>query len=136
MDKIVKLADNVGHVIIATADKNGIPHIASAGRLRYDSKNKLIKVSEWFCSNTVANLNMNKFISIAVWDPVADIGYQLRGTLQGVYNNAVLNGYMEDEKRVHFPQTRQELLIKVEKISDFNSEVHSDQDLLNLQEQG
>lgn len=136
MDKIVKLADNVGHVIIATADKKGIPHIASAGRLKYDGKNKLIKVSEWFCSNTVTNLNMNKFISIVVWDPVTNIGYQLRGSLQRVYNNAVLNGYIENEKRVHFPQTRQELLIKVEKISDFNSEVHSDQDLLNLQEQG
>lgn len=136
MDKIVELADNVGHVFIATADKNGIPHIATAGKLRYDSGKKLIKVSEWFCSNTVANLNTNKFISIAVWDTASDKGYQLRGTLEGVHNNAVLNGYMENEKRVHFPQTRQELLIKVEKISDFNSVVHSDQDLLNLQEQG
>ncbi|OHB77452.1 MAG: hypothetical protein A2Z25_19200 [Planctomycetes bacterium RBG_16_55_9] len=62
-----------------------------------------------------------------------DRGFQLQGTVMAVQNNAVLNGYTEREDYEHFPQTRHELRIKVEKITEFSHAVHSDENLVSLQ---
>jgi predicted pyridoxine 5'-phosphate oxidase superfamily flavin-nucleotide-binding protein len=130
LEQAAACAERVGYVFIATSDKNGVPHIATAGRMEYDAGTDLIRLTEWFCSKTVANLNFNRFISVAAWQPECDKGYQLQGHLVEVRNTAVLNGYLEREAREHVPQARHELLVKVEKITEFGHAAHSDENLV------
>ena len=129
----VKFAHSCDYIILATADSQGIPHIAIAGKLDYDTDNELLKVSEWFCPKTLENLNINKHISLAAWNAESDKGYQLQGTLLEGKTTAVLNGYTEKESQQYFPQSREELLIKIENITEFRHTIHSDKNLMNIQ---
>jgi len=71
-----QLAGRIGHVFIATADSNGQPHIAAAGKLA-QTPEKHLMLTEWFCPRTLANLQMNSHLSIVIWDPDVDSGYQI-----------------------------------------------------------
>ncbi len=130
INKTIKFARNVGYVIIATCDREGGPHIATAGKLRYDSSDNLVRVSEWFCTKTVENLNLNRNISVVAWEPGRDIGYQLQGMVVEIQNNAILDGYTPKEDQMHVPQARHELAIEVERITEFSHAVHSDENLM------
>jgi hypothetical protein len=131
--KTIKFAKNVGYVIIATCDRDGKPHIATAGKLRYDDgDNNVVRVSEWFCTKTVENLHLKGHISVVAWEPGRDIGYQLLGKVLEIQNNAVLNGYTPKEDLMHVPQTRHELAIEVEKITEFSHAVHNDENLMQV----
>jgi hypothetical protein len=134
LKKAVEIAENGGCIIIATSDSKGIPHIATAGKLQCDANKDMVKVTEWFCSKTVANLRTNEHISVAVWQPQVDKGYQLRGVLTGIENTAVLDGYMPQEAQEQVPQSRKELLIQVEAVTEFRHAVHSDENLLEAQD--
>jgi hypothetical protein len=59
----VKIGTQAGHVLIATADSAGIPHIAAAGRIERESSSSVV-VMEWFCPGTVANLRRNAGVSV------------------------------------------------------------------------
>ena len=131
LDQAAAYAEHVGYVFIATSDENGVPHIATAGKMEYDAGTNLVRLTEWFCSKTVANLNSNRHISVAAWEPDIDKGYQLQGRLVEVRNSAVLDGYLKRETREHVPQARHELLIEVEKITEFGHAVHSDENLVS-----
>jgi len=135
LKRIAKIAKNAGYVILATSDKEGKPHIATAGELKYDTNEDLLRISEWFCSKTVANLHVNEHISIVAWEPEVDKGYQLQCSLKEVRNTAVLNGYAAKEAEKHIPQKRHELLVKLEKITEFSHTIHSDENLINLQKE-
>ena len=132
LKQFVEIAKIAGYVILATSDKDGRPHIATAAKLEYETVGDWLKISEWFCSKTVANLHVNEHISIVAWQPETDKGYQLLCKLKEVRNSAVLNGYTEKEAKEHIPQSKHELLVEVEKITEFSHAVHSDEDLMNL----
>jgi general stress protein 26 len=134
LKQVVRFTKDIDYIIMVTTSRDGVPHITTAGELKYDENKNLIKIAEWFCSTTVANLNANKHIGIVVWKPEIDRGYQLQGSLMEVRNTAVLDGYTKKESQTQFPQTRKELLIKVEKITEFSHTVHSDENLMDLQE--
>lgn len=135
LKQAVEITENGGYIIIATTDKNGTPHIATAGKLECDDIKDVIKVTEWFCSKTVANLRIKKQISVAVWNPEMDKGYQLQGNLIEVRDKAVLDGYTKEELQEQIPQAKRELLIKVELITEFSQAIHSDENLLKLQDE-
>lgn len=125
LEKAVSLAKKVGYVFIATANAEGISHIAAAGKMELSGKG-CVSVTEWFCSQTVANLQENKCTSIVVWDPASDNGYQLLGQLEKVEDSGILDGYVPNEEKLHLPQVERKLLIKIEKILDFRCGPHSD----------
>jgi len=133
VDKKIKFAKNVGYVIIATSGRESKPHVATAGKLRYDSVDDLLRVSEWFCTKTVENLHSNRRVSVVAWEPGRDIGYQLQGVVVEIRNSAVLDGYTPREGHMHVPQARHELAIEVEKITEFSHAVHSDDNLMHAQ---
>ncbi len=124
--KAIALAERVGHVLVATADAEGLPHIAAAQRLA-PADEGAIAVAAWFCPGTVANVEQNKKIAIAVWDPVADAGYQLLGNVESSEVVAMLDGYApEAERTAPPPQAERRLIVRVSKILRFSHAPHSD----------
>ncbi len=124
--KAVSLADKVTAIFVATADAQGIPHLAAAGKVKLIEPNT-IAVTEWFCPGTVANVQANKQISVVIWDQTADTGYQLVGKVEKIDEMGILDGYApQQEQKPPLPQVRRQLVIKVEKIIGFKLAPHSD----------
>jgi hypothetical protein len=126
LSKVVALAEEVGHVLVATADAVGLPHVASAGRLTLASDGRVL-LAEWFCPGTMSNLQQNRRIALVVWDADTDTGYQLPGKVEQVQDLAILDGYApEQEGESSPPQVERELLVRVDKILAFSHAPHSD----------
>jgi predicted pyridoxine 5'-phosphate oxidase superfamily flavin-nucleotide-binding protein len=125
LEKTVALAGHLRHVLVATADGDGLPHIASAGRL--SARGGRVVLAEWFCPGTLANLQQNRRISIVVWDAEQDLGYQLLGEVEEVKELGMLDGYVPgEEDRPPIPQVERELIANVTKILAFSHGPHSD----------
>ena len=126
LKEIVHLAQKVGYIFIATANADGMPHMAAAGKLEPVAED-CVAVTEWFCPGTIANLYVNKYISIVIWAKDPDNGYQLLGRLDKINDLAILDGYAPKIERTHpVPQIEKQLIIKVEKIIEFKLASHSD----------
>jgi len=123
--EVEQLAAKVGHVFIATADSNGQPHIAAAGKLA-QTPEKHLMITEWFCPGTLANLQMNSHLSIVVWDPDVDSGYQIIGELEAIKDIGILDGYSKSQVRPSIPQVERQLLLHVDKILGFKRSPHTD----------
>ena len=126
LEKAIDLSQRIGFVCVATADREGMPHIATAGKMELLDEGCLA-IREWFCPGTIANLQTNKFMSVMVWDRDSDSGYQMLGKLEKIEELGILNGYAPDiESGPPLPQVERRLLIKVEKITNFKLGPHSD----------
>lgn len=126
LEKAIDLAAQLGHVFVATADSAGMPHVAAAARIR-QSEQGLVTVSAWFCPGTMANLEDNQHISLVIWDPAVDKGFQLLGEMVNVAEQAMMNGYsMEAEKNAPIPQVERKLIVRILKILAFSHAPHSD----------
>lgn len=126
LKEAVALAKKTGHVLLATADGHGMPHIAAAGQIEQIGQDR-IAVSEWFCPGTVKNLQTNRHLSIVVWDSIDDCGCQLLGHLETAKDIAVLDGYAPDVvKRPALPQVEKQLLIRIDSIFEFKLGPHTD----------
>ena len=126
LPQAVDLAKKVGRVLLATADSQGRPHMAAAGKLELAEDNS-VAVTEWFCPGTVANLANNKCLAIVVWDESSDSGYQMLGRLEKLQDLGILDGYTQAEDTgPAMPQVQRQLLINVDRIIDFKLGPHSD----------
>jgi len=126
LGNVVELARKAGYVYVATADGVGMPHITVAGSLGRGGDDEVV-IKEWFCPGTMANLKVNRAVSVAVWDLHCDVGYQLLGELERIDDLAVADGYaprVEGEEAV--PQVEKQLVIHVEKVLDFTLAPHCD----------
>ncbi len=125
--KAMEMAKKIGHVFLATADKTAKPHMSSIGQSINLNGEDRLKLKAWFCQDTLKNLQQNPKISIIVWDPVQDTGYQLAGTMENMKKAAELDGYAAglEEKR-HFPQVEWEILVRVEHIFNFQEKPYID----------
>jgi len=124
--KVVGLAGVVGHIFVATADERGTPHVAAAGKLSSPGTDRLA-VEAWFCPGTMENLRRNKNASVVVWDPMADVGYQIIGELERIEDVAILDGCApEVEKKTPTPQVDRRLVVRVQKVIRFSHAPHSD----------
>jgi len=122
----VALGRRLQQVFVATADKNGMPHIAAAAELNRPAGGQ-VAVAAWFCPATIDNLQHNRLISLVVWDPLADQGYQLLGTVAHMEDTAMLNGYSPlVEQTAPLPQAQRTLTVQVDKILAFSQAPHSD----------
>jgi len=126
LNNAIDLAEKLGHVFVATADSSGMPHVAAAARMQRAPADQ-VAVSAWFCPGTIANLGDNRHISLVVWDPPSDRGYQLLGEVMQVEEEAMMNGYSaETELRSPMPQVERKLVVRVAKILAFSHAPHSD----------
>jgi len=126
IEKAIELAAELGHVFLATADGGGLPHMAASRSLTAEPDGAL-GISEWFCPGTLANLQINPGISIVVWNPVNDLGYQILGQCEKVEDLSVMDGFLPgDKKEPPLPQVERKILVKVNKIIHFSHAPHSD----------
>lgn len=126
LDEAIELAKHVGHVFVATADTDGLPHVATAAKLELLSADR-IGVSSWFCPGTMANVQSNPRIALVVWDGETDTGYQIFGEVEQVRDLAILDGYSPDlGRKGHLPQVERELFIRPDRIIAFSQAPHSD----------
>ena len=122
----VALGEKLQHIFVATADAEGLPHVAAAGKISSLSGGQ-VAVSAWFCPGTVMNLQKNRRVALVVWDAAADIGYQILGVVEKVEEKAMMDGYspeMEDSPPP--PQVERQLFVRVDKALNFSHAPHND----------
>ena len=113
-------------MFLATADPGGLPHVAAAGKIGYTSEGR-VSVSAWFCPGTMLNLQENREVSIVVWQPATDVGYQLLGEVEDVQETAFMDGYAAElEGMPPSPQVERTLMVRVDKVLAFSHAPHSD----------
>lgn len=128
LEDAAKLCDKTGHVFVATVNAEAVPHVTAAEMLEVVGDN-CVEITEWFCPVTVSNLQVNKSISIVVWDPDSDMGYQLLGNMEKLCDEAVADGYSAElDVGIPKPQVERRITICVDKILDFSVAPHSDVD--------
>lgn len=121
----VDLAARMGHVFVATVGPDGTPHMAAAAKVALTGD--VVVVSAWFCPATVTNLRNNRAISLVVWEPSSDQGYQLLGQVERVEELTMMDGFLPGrEEDPPLPQVERELAVRVERILDFHHAPHSD----------
>jgi hypothetical protein len=126
--RVVKMAGD-GYVFVATADSQGTPHLAAAGELSR-TESELLAATEWFCPRTVKNLKENRSVTISVWQPDSDRGYQIAGKLEHIEDVGVLDGFSpEQETDEPLPQVEKRLLIRPLSVSEFRQAPHTDSEI-------
>ena len=125
-EKAVDIGKRVGYALVATCDNKGLPHLAASGRIEAELGGH-VAVSEWFCPGTLANLEVNPRISIVVWDPATDTGFQLIGESAGIEETAMLDCFSPTLQKPS-PQVERRIRVRVEKIMDFSHAPHSDKE--------
>lgn len=126
IEKAIKLGNEQGNVFLATADAQGLPHIATSRKLNSEP-NGDIGIREWFCPGTLANLQVNPRISIVVWDPQIDTGYQILGSCEKIEDLSVMDGFSsEAEDDTPLPQVERKIAVKVSKVIHFSHAPHGD----------
>ncbi len=137
VEQAVALARRTGHVLLATADEQGLPHV-SVGTCTHASGLELT-ISEWFCPRTLQNLEQNPRVAVVVWDPVSDTGYQMLGHVEAVNELHTLGctdaarageGSAESAPPLQAPDappaTEHALLVAIERVLDFRRAPHGD----------
>lgn len=120
------LSQKVGYVLVATADKHGVPHLAVSGSLKILDTNT-VSVTQWFCPGTMENLQVNPGISLVIWDSSLDYGFQLSGKIDNIKDIALIDGFDPNEKeKVHIPQVERQLTVKIDKVMHFKKAPHTD----------
>jgi hypothetical protein len=128
LERFKKLVKKVRTVYIATADRTGTPHIAASEGLTFTEEGHIL-FKAWFCLKTVANLEKNRKLSLAVLDPKTQEGYQILGEIKRIEAGAMLDGYGPEREKdwAGYPQAEHQLLIHAKKISSLTSGPHSDE---------
>ena len=126
IEKVLEMAEHLKHVYVATADDGGLPHVSAAGKLEITSEGDLA-VSEWFCPGTLSNAQVNPKVSLVVWRPDIDTGYQILGKIIEIRDLAILDGYSREPSGLsQIPQVERQLVIRAEKVIAFQHAPHSD----------
>jgi hypothetical protein len=116
----------VGHLFPATADAAGSPHIAVVKDIEPGPGDSVL-LTMWPCQYTFANLEKNPNVSLVIWQPEKDTGYQLCGKVEDIENVAVLNGYLPGlENKKHYPQEEIKVRVRIKKVLNFQQAPHLD----------
>ena len=128
LDEVKKLIQGVKLVYVATANKEGIPHIAASEGMTIADGDRVV-LRAWFCIRTVGNLQENPRLSLAVLNPETGEGYQLFGELERIERGAMLDGFAFEKERewAGYPQAEHQLYIRIKAISHLTSGAHSDE---------
>jgi hypothetical protein len=124
-EQIRRLVENIPYVFVSTVDSSGQPHMAIGDQVTVSGDSLLI-FENWFCPSTLQNITCNSHVSVVAVEPGMGTGYQMIGSVIRSDNTAILNGY---DPVVNLPETPQVLTrftVKVYKILEFTSGIHSD----------
>jgi predicted pyridoxine 5'-phosphate oxidase superfamily flavin-nucleotide-binding protein len=116
--------------VVATSDSKGRVHLASARDMRVLDGDR-VAFEEWFCNETLSNLENNPHVTVGVVDSNTGKGYQLLGQLVGADPEAMTDGFSRGEEVLpgQYPQTRYRLSIEVFSVIELNTGPHSDKEL-------
>lgn len=81
--EVVNFGGNLKHVLVATTDGNGIPHLSAASSVGLSSDG-LLAVRKCYCQKTMDNVRENPLLSVLILNANLACGYQLIGRLQGM----------------------------------------------------
>jgi hypothetical protein len=126
IQKAVDMGTRVGYALVATCDNKGLPHLAQSRKIETEFDGH-VAVSEWFCPGTLSNLEVNPKISLVVWDPASDTGFQLIGESVGIEEAAMLDGY-STTPQTPVPQVERKIRLRVDKVMQFSHAPHSDEE--------
>lgn len=129
LSEISLLSQSTGFVLVATASRDGTPHLSVAESLSVDHANR-ISVLGWYCPGTIANLKLNRNVSFTVWNPDSDKGFQITGELVEIRETGMLDGFAPQEETAPVPQVQWKMRANVKKITTFHSAPHSDLELI------
>lgn len=107
---------------LATADPAGVPHLAVGEIVEAGTETLLFR--GWLCPRTLANLEDNQAVSLAVG--LGPAGLQFVGTVVEKTIDAVLDGYQEAED---VPQVRYRLAVKPAETLSMTDRAHTDRPL-------
>jgi hypothetical protein len=129
LDAALEVFARVGRCWVATSGADGSPHLATAnGMERRPGEPAGLTVSYWFCPRTVENLEHNTRVSITVWDPAVDQGYQLVGAVRRVEDRAWLDGFdAREEPDASYPSVERALVVEVAEVLAFRHAPHGDE---------
>ena len=128
LERAVSLSQASGRIYMATADRGGMPHVATAGPLTLHSDQKRVVFEAWFCPRTVANPEVNRWMALVILPPGKDIGYQLVGWIEELEDVLLMDGFDPQlEARRSVPQAKKRLTMRVDKIIEFRPEAHTDE---------
>lgn len=127
-ESIKRFVEGVDHAFVASADRNGAPHLAAGRDLRVPDPGHLV-FEAWFCYTTLQNLAQNPAVAIAVADPYTGEGYQFSGRIVSREDAAMIDGYAPDAEFRGMPQVESRLHVAVEQVMAFSAGAHTDQPL-------
>lgn len=125
---LMKLIGENQVVVVATADKEGSPHLAAAKGLTVIGDD-LVAFKNWFCFQTLRNIAENPNVALSLFGPDGEHGFQLIGKVVESRTDIMLDGYIPEtiNGRAEIPQTHLQLLVKVERILELSTGPHSDE---------
>jgi predicted pyridoxine 5'-phosphate oxidase superfamily flavin-nucleotide-binding protein len=128
--QVRSLIDTAILAVVATSDSNGRVHLATAKDMRVVEGGK-VAFEEWFCNETLNNLEENRHVTVGVVDFNTGNGYQLQGQLADADPEAMMDGFSKEagEAPGQYPQTRYRLSIEVTSVIELRAGPHSDRQL-------
>jgi predicted pyridoxine 5'-phosphate oxidase superfamily flavin-nucleotide-binding protein len=128
--QVKDLIEAANLAVVATSDSKGRVHLATAKDMRVLDEDR-VAFEEWFCNETLSNLEDNPHVTVGVVDSNTGKGYQLLGQLVGADPEAMMDGFSEGEEVLpgQYPQTRYRLSIIVMSVIELNTGPHSDKEL-------
>ncbi len=122
----VDFSEKLQHIFITTASREGLAHVAAADGIRAGDEG-FFHLTGWYCETTARNLEENRRISVVLWDPDTDVGYQVIGEVEEIREKATLEGFMpESDDTYSLPQVERELLVRVREVLLFCHAPHTD----------
>src|SRR6185369_1790760 len=125
IEPIRRLIENTPYVFVATSDLYGRPHLAIGEQVTITGESLLI-FENWFCPATLQNIACNTNVSVVAITPESGKGYQMLGSVIKSADTAFLNGYDPDANLPETPQVLTRFTVRVEKILEFTSGIHTD----------
>ncbi len=125
----VRLALKQGSVFLITADAEGWPHLAVAGKVGLTPE-KHLALEEWYCPRTMINLRANPRVDVVIWDPAADQGYQLLGEVEEIRDLGIVTGHNGGaEGSPPVPVVERQLTVHVDRAMLFRRGPHLDEEV-------
>lgn len=124
-EPIRRLIENLSYVFVATADSSGQLHMA-IGEQVIISGDSLLIFENWFCPATLQNIASNTHVSVVAVLPDTGRGYQMLGSVIRSADTAILDGHDPVVNMPETPQVLTRFTVKVDKILEFTSGIHSD----------
>lgn len=106
IEQAAAMANRIGHIFVATADADTLPHLALARKLTVKN-HALIAIEDWYSSGGLDVFRSNKRVSVVVWDRDVYRGFQLLGEAR--FPRKEINKALDNDQ----------LLIMVSKVVDF-----------------